>query len=94
MYSSNTLNNCHSIDEVVELVNADGCCDGIEGIEFNGNEIAGQYAFQAVHDFSSEVNSEDLEGQLDCLKDAGAKFDWKIALEYAEKFKEAYLADK
>jgi len=71
-----------SLEEVVEIINSD------EYPYFGGTDLrdaeeqAGEYAFSAAEN-TDDLTIESLEGQLDYLAEAGAKFDFNKALENA-----------
>lgn len=80
--TSQALQNAKSIEEVVELINGGGTSNN------DGNEIAGQYAFDGANESKDNgLNKEDFEAQLDCLIEAGAIFDYPQALLEAIKNK-------
>lgn len=82
MFISNALQNAHSIDQVVELINS-GSCEGMEGIEFSSEHLAGQYAWSCAKEAGYGVEENDLEAQLEIIAEQGAEFDLKKALEHA-----------
>ena len=82
MFISNALQNAHSIDQVVELINS-GSCEGMEGIEFSSEQLAGQYAWSCAKEAGYGVEENDLEAQLEIIAEQGAEFDSKKALEHA-----------
>lgn len=87
IYISNALNNALSLEAVVSLVNR-GTCEGMEGIEFSPEMLAGQYAYNAAKEAGS-VEDEDIDGQLDYLHEAGARFNQAAALAHAIAIKAA-----
>jgi hypothetical protein len=76
---SYALLNANSLYAVVDLVNA-GTCEGIEGVEFSSEQLAGQYAFSAANAGDYTVNADALAGQLEFLSDAGAVFNTSAAI--------------
>jgi hypothetical protein len=88
IYESHAMKNANSIERVVELVNK-GTYEGIEGVEFTPEMLAGCYAYNAACDSGNEIDKEELEAQLYCLADGGANFDASGALEYAIKLSKA-----
>lgn len=83
IFISNAIANAHSIEAVVEHVN-EGTCEGMEGIEFTSDMLAGQYAADAAMDASDgeEVEEYHIEGQLEFLREAGAVFNEQSAIQY------------
>ena len=80
IYISNSIKNAKNQEEVVEIINgaADGHVEGMEGIEFTPEMLAGQYAHAAAaqHGYMGEA---EIEAHLDILGDAGANFDYFAA---------------
>lgn len=76
IYLSNAIANATSIEQVVEYVN-EGTCEGMEGIEFTSEMLAGQYAWSAAKEASDgeSITSYHIEGQLEFLSEVGARFD-------------------
>ena len=72
-----------SLEEVAQLVSK-GTCEGIEGIEFSSEQLAGQYAFEAVINSDYKMSTSGLEAHLDILHDAGAIFDYPATLKYTQ----------
>lgn len=85
MYISTALQNAHSIDQVVELINS-GSCEGMEGIEFNGEQLAAQYAWSCAKEAGYGVGKAEIEAQLEIISEHGANFDLNRALDLALKF--------
>lgn len=85
MFISNALQNAHSIDQVVELINS-GSCEGMEGIEFSSEQLAGQYAWSCAKEAGYGVGKTEIEAQLELISEHGAKFDLNQALDLALKF--------
>jgi hypothetical protein len=83
---TNAITEAASIEEVVEIINASA--DGHATEYFGGSdtrdaeEMAGQYAWEAAEE-SGYIDDASIEGQLDILSEAGAKFDFSKALENA-----------
>lgn len=78
--SSSILNECTSIDEVVEIINSGGTS------KFNANEIAVLYGFQAITKEEWDVmETEDnlknalIFGHIQILEDNGANINWEKA---------------
>ncbi len=76
IYLSNAVADAASIEQVVEYIN-EGTCEGMEGVEFTADMLAGQYAWSAAKDASDgePVTTYHLEGQLEFLREAGGRFD-------------------
>ena len=87
MYVSRALNNATSQEQCVEIINS-GTCEGMEGIEFSSEQLSGQYAAYAAieNGFTTE---RDIDGQLDCIEEAGARFERSEALAIALAIVEA-----
>ena len=82
MYISNELNNCSSLEKVVDLINS-GVCEGVEGIEFTATGLAAQYAADASIDCHDRFKDDEIKSHLDILEESGAKFDYEKALRRA-----------
>lgn len=81
-YLSNAIANATSLEQVVDYVN-EGTCEGMEGIEFSSEMLAGQYAWQAAKEADDgEITEQHIEGQLEFLSEAGAVFNEQAAIEY------------
>mgnify|MGYP001301969331 FL=1 len=76
IFLSPAILNAHTLEEVVNYVN-EGTCEGMEGIEFTSEMLAGQYAWSAAKEASDgeSITSYHIEGQLEFLSEAGARFD-------------------
>lgn len=61
------LQNCYSLEQVVELINGGGTS------AFSGEEIAQQYAEDAAKE-QDDMSKENIDAHLDILREAGAKF--------------------
>tara|TARA_R110002020_G_scaffold149522_1_gene325847 strand:- start:717 stop:998 length:282 start_codon:yes stop_codon:yes gene_type:complete len=88
IYESHSINNAHSIENVVEIVN-NGTCEGIEGIEFSSDMLAGCYIFNAAAEGGYGFGEDELEAHCEILADAGANFNKVGAISYAKKLAEA-----
>jgi len=75
MEISQALQNAQSLKQVVELVNEGGASF------FDQNEIAAQYSWDAAQDADYGMSIENLEGHLNLLAEAGAKFDHSEAIQ-------------
>ncbi|MFP4104864.1 MAG: hypothetical protein ACLFVU_02145 [Phycisphaerae bacterium] len=85
IYISKTIQDDHSIDQLVEHAN-EGLCEGMEGIEFSPEQLAGQYAWQAAKEADPDwIDEDSLGAHLEFLRDAGAKFDELEAIEHGLK---------
>ncbi|WP_417536580.1 hypothetical protein [Methylophaga sp.] len=74
---STEIKEARSIHDVVQLIDSGGTHHD------SPEEVAGIYAYLAVID-SDHINKEHAKSQLDDLIEAGAKFDYDLALEHAE----------
>jgi hypothetical protein len=70
---------CHSIEDVVTYIKANIC---------EAAQLAGQYAENCAANAGYGTDKVNLEGHLEILKDAGAKFDHSDALKAAVYFAE------
>lgn len=83
---TNAITEAGSIDEVVEIINASN--KGKSSAYIGGTDtrdaeaMAGQYAWEAAKE-SGYIDDTSIEAQLDFLVEAGAEFDFAIALENA-----------
>ena len=84
IYLSNAVANATSIEQVAEYVNG-GTCEGMEGIEFTSEMLAGQYAYSAAKECVDEATEYDIAGQLEFLRDAGAEFEEQSAIAHGMK---------
>jgi hypothetical protein len=76
---SYAMNHATNLDAVVDMVNA-GTFEGMEGMEFSSEQLAGQYAFNAASTGDYPVDADAIAGQLEFLSDAGAVFNPSAAL--------------
>ncbi|WP_289282632.1 MULTISPECIES: hypothetical protein [unclassified Methylophaga] len=74
---STEIKEARSIHDVVQLIDSGGTHHD------SPEEVAGTYAYLAVIN-SDHINKEHAKSQLDDLIEAGAKFDYDLALEHAE----------
>ena len=90
---SQALKDCLTLQDVVNLINEDGTN------QFDGSEIAGQYAFTCCDEayceyascyesFDDYVDEESLCVHLNILRQNGAIFDLKKAVDHALSLKE------
>ena len=86
---SPAIDNALTVEAVVALVN-DGTCEGMEGMEFTSEQLAGQYAYRAAKESDPLVDGRDIEGQLGFLVEAGAVFDEEKALAHGLAIARAY----
>jgi len=77
--SNNALENCNSLEDVVELINNEFATDA------EPEEIAAAYAIDGAVECGYGTGEDELCAQLDALRDAGAIFDYPEALEEALK---------
>jgi hypothetical protein len=75
MYISNAIRSASSLQQFAAIINEGGTCEGMEGIEFTPEQLAGQYAFEAARDSGWPIDAVALGEHLDVLADAGAEFD-------------------
>lgn len=81
MYTSYSLENAHSVDQAIELIN--------EGSDkLSSEQLAGQHAWACAKESGYGVSSDSLDGQLEIIAEQGAKFDHGAALEHALKLAE------
>lgn len=79
-----TCANTHSLEDLVSVMNEEGVF-GLTAEE--QNVLAAIYAYTAAKDAGYGLTEENFEGHLECLADAGAKFDTTQALRLAEDYK-------
>ena len=83
---SNVIVEALSIDEIVCIINSNS--DENVSTYFGGTdtraaeEMAGQYAWESAKE-SGYTDDSSIEGQLDCLIEAGAQFDYGVAFKNA-----------
>lgn len=70
------IQNAATLEDVVQIVNSAGAAPD----EFGYNDYAAHYAVFAADEYS---NIEELEAHLTVLADAGADFDFGIAVDLA-----------
>ncbi len=85
---SYAIQNAKTLGDVVELVN-EGTCEGIEGMEFTPEHLAGQYAQRAAQESGYPVDADSVEAHLEFLSDAGAVFDAAGAVAHAMQIEAA-----
>ncbi len=73
------LNNCTSIDQVVDLINEDTLT------LLEREEVAAKYALNAAEEAGYGVEKREIEAHLDCLVEAGAEFNYIKAVSLAIK---------
>lgn len=76
--ANSALNNCQSIDQVVELVNDNFATDA------SPEMIAAAYAVESANAAGYGTGELELECQLDVLMEAGAEFEFLDALALAK----------
>lgn len=89
---SYALNNTHSLAAVVELIN-EGTCEGMEGMEFTSDQLAGQYAYNAAVESEYPVDADAISAHLDFLAEDGAVFNSVLAAQHALAIHAATLAN-
>jgi len=90
-YLSNSITNATSLEKVVTVINAaaEGHIEGMEGIEFTPEMLAGCYAYGAASDSGFEIDEDSIDSHLEILNEAGAQFDHSGAVDYALKLADA-----
>ncbi len=66
----------------------------MEGVEFTGEQLAGQWAFNVALDSGYVINEQGLEIHLDVLAQVGASFDPQTAVAHAMRLKKAGVIDR
>jgi len=80
MTLSPVLQNCHTLDQVVSLINDGGTS------AHSGDEIAGQYIFDAADTAGYGVTFANLNAHAEALEEAGAVInDWAAVYKEADK---------
>lgn len=88
---SNRVSKASSIEEIAEMINDGGTCEGMEGIEFTSEQLAGQYAYQAIEESDyPNVTENALFNHAEFLVEAGAKFDMRKAVEWGMRIAKEY----
>jgi hypothetical protein len=83
IYTSNAIRGYVTIEQVVAHINNGGTCEGIEGIEFSPEQLAGQYAFDAISESDyTDFDEDALDAHLDFLVEAGAEFNRRDAINH------------
>lgn len=77
--ANNSLQNCNSINEVIELINKEELTDASPEL------IAAAYALDACRESGYGFGKEEIEAHLDSLVEAGAIFEFIAAREIAIK---------
>ncbi|MEL0637629.1 hypothetical protein V6259_12750 [Marinomonas sp. TI.3.20] len=86
---TNAISQAHSLDQVVEIINSDNPAEYAGGTDLRSSEVmAGQYGWEAALE-SGYTSDKTIEAQLDILRDAGAEFDFREALDCAIALKNA-----
>jgi sulfur carrier protein ThiS len=82
-----SLKICHAtkIEQVVEIVNNGTRADVLPEFEFTPEQLAGQYAFEAVQESEYEHSDQNHEAHLEILEQHGGKFDSFEALKHAKQ---------
>ncbi|MDN0082383.1 hypothetical protein QU487_06400 [Crenobacter sp. SG2305] len=89
MYASLTIRNATSTKAIIDAINNAPIVEGMEGIEFSAEQLAGQYAAQAQIAAGDPVDEQALQAHLDVLKAEGAKFDVSAAIAHGLAFAKA-----
>jgi len=79
----NTLEACHSIEQVVDLIND----QTLQSPDGSPGMIAAKYAISAAKQAGYGLGEEDLTTHLEMLTEAGAVFDCTEAMIWAENLK-------
>ena len=80
IYISRAVANAKSIEDVVEIINGGGTCEGMEGVEFTPEQLAGRYAEDAAYDSDYPVDAGSIKAHLEFLAEAGAIFEESAAV--------------
>ena len=89
IYTSNLVQN-GSMTDIVNAINDGGTVEGVEGIEFTSEMLAGNYAYNCALEAGFGFEEANLDFHLDVLYDNyKAKFDYSDARDYALKLSEA-----
>jgi len=86
LYMSILLEDATTAEDVVQIINSGDVCEGIEGIEFTAEQLAGEYAFNAAKQSDYGAEECKLEAHLEFIRDLGADFDLESALDHAMLF--------
>jgi hypothetical protein len=89
MYASLSIRSAASFAAVVDLINDAPFTEGMQGIEFTAEQLAGQYAAEAQIESGYAVDEAALEAQLEFLSEGGANFDAAAAIRYGKAFAKA-----
>lgn len=85
IWLSNYINdNTKSHEDIVDYINKGGSAEGMQGIEFTAEQLAGQYAYNATKEAGHGLAAENFESQLYYLTEAGAVFDESKATAHAQ----------
>jgi hypothetical protein len=78
------LQEAQSMKDVVDIINNE---DGHYYGERDADTLAAEYVYYSLQYYGDENYTEDeIEAQLDILKDLGAKFDYQIAKKIAMSY--------
>ena len=94
MYASNAIRGYVTLERIVAIINEGGTCEGMEGIEFSGEQLAGQYAFDAAKASGYPIDESALDAHLDFLAESGAEFDRSTAIEHGLRLAAAASGDE
>ena len=92
-YLSLSMRNANTVSRAVELIREAPIVEGMEGIEFSAEKLAGQWAADYAIDSDtnlSEIDEATLDVFVDivkehCAEEGGAEFDHAAALAHALK---------
>lgn len=87
MFISNALQNAQSVEQAIKLIN-EGVCEGMEGVEFSNDQLAGQHAWACAKEAGYGIDGDIINAHLEIIADQGAQFDSIKALEHALKIAE------
>lgn len=99
-YISLSMSNANSVARCVELIADAPIVEGMEGVEFSADQLAGQWAADYAIDSDtklSEIDEATLDAFVDiveehCAEEGGAEFDHAAALAHAMKIVQARQA--
>ncbi|ODN41114.1 hypothetical protein [Piscirickettsia litoralis] len=91
---SQALQQAQTFQQVVDMINAANNDESIPyhgGVDCanTGDELAGQYAYDAADEAGYGIDEHNLEAHLELLSEAGAKFDHSKAMAEAMRIKKS-----
>lgn len=91
MYASLTIRNAFGMKAIVDAINNAPIVEGIEGVEFTAEQLAGQYAAEAeiAADSGYLVDENALWVHLKVLEENGAQFNFQAAIDHGLAFADA-----